>query len=104
MATVVSDDGKFEWDSEKDEANFKKHGIHFAEILEAFDDPYFFEMYDVRHSSDDEERMLGVGNIQGMLVVTTVFTERTRTRIISSRRATAREEVLYYERQNAGSR
>ncbi|MDE7140895.1 MAG: BrnT family toxin [Treponemataceae bacterium] len=104
MATVVSDDGKFEWDLEKDEANFRKHGFHFAEILEVFDDPYFFEMYDTLHSSDDEERMVGVGNIQGMLVVTTVFTERTRTRIISSRRATAREEALYYERHNFDGR
>lgn len=104
MAIVVSDDGKFEWDSEKDEANFRKHGFHFAEILEVFDDPYFFEMYGVLHSSDDEERMVGVGNIQGMLVVTTVFTERTRTRIISSRRATAREEALYYERHNFDGR
>ena len=100
MATVISDDGKYEWDSEKDEANFKKHGIRFAEILEVFDDPYFFEMYDVRHSSESEERMFGVGNIQGILVVTTVFTERERTRIISSRRATAREEALYYEKRN----
>lgn len=104
MATVISDDGKFEWDSEKDEANFSKHGFHFAEILEVFDDPYFLEMYDVQHSFYDEERMMGVGNIQGMLVVTTVFTERARTRIISSRRATAREEALYYERHNFDSR
>ncbi|MBD5437115.1 MAG: BrnT family toxin [Treponema sp.] len=104
MATVVSDDGKFEWDSEKDETNFRKHGFHFAEILEVFDDPYFFEMYDALHSSDDEERMVGVGNIREMLVVTTVFTERARTRIISSRRATAREEALYYERHNLDGR
>lgn len=103
MATVVSDDGKYEWDSDKDEANFRKHGFHFAEILEVFDDPYFFEMYDRAHSFG-EERMLGVGNISGVLVVTTVFTERTRTRIISSRRATAREEALYYEWRNFDSR
>ena len=69
-----------------------------------FDDPYFFEMYDALHLSDDEERMLGVGNIQGMLVVTTVFTERARTKIISSRRATAREETLCYERHNLDGR
>ena len=69
-----------------------------------FDDPYFFEMYDGAHSFGDEERILGVGNIDGVLVVTMVFTERTRTRIISSRRATAREEALYYGRKNFDSR
>ena len=40
--TVISTDGCFEWDIEKDEANFKKHGFHFSEILEVFDDPYFY--------------------------------------------------------------
>lgn len=42
---VVS--GKFEWWSEKDEANILKHkdannnGISFNDILSVFDDPYF---------------------------------------------------------------
>lgn len=69
-----------------------------------FDAPYFFEMYDGAHSFGVVERILGMGNIDGVLVVTTVFTEWTRTRIISSRRATAREEALYYGRKNFDSR
>ena len=53
---VVS--GKFEWWSEKDEANILKHkdannnGISFNDILPVFDDPYFFEIYDAKHSDN----------------------------------------------------
>ena len=38
--TVISQDGRFEWGSEKDELNIKNHGFSFSEILEVFDDPY----------------------------------------------------------------
>lgn len=49
--TVVSEDGRFEWDSEKDAINRRKHGFSFSEILEVYDDPYLLTMYDVEHSS-----------------------------------------------------
>ncbi|MBD5413372.1 MAG: BrnT family toxin [Treponema sp.] len=94
MATVVSDDGRFEWDSDKDEANFRKHGFHFAEILEVFDDPYFLVRYDVAHSPQ-EERYTGLGCIRGVLVIVTTFTERERTRIVSARRADKGDKEVY---------
>lgn len=96
MATVISDDGKFEWDSEKDEANFKKHGIRFAEILEVFDDPYFLVRYDAAHSLQ-EDRYTGIGCIRGVLVIVTTFTERERTRIVSARRADKGDKEMYDE-------
>ncbi|MDE6245456.1 MAG: BrnT family toxin [Treponemataceae bacterium] len=94
MATVVSDDGKFEWDSDKDEANFRKHGFHFAEILEVFDDPYFLVRYDAAHSLQ-EEWYTGLGCIRGVLVIVTTFTERERTRIVSARRADKGDKEVY---------
>lgn len=94
MATVVSDDGRFEWDSEKDEANFKKHGFHFAEILEVFDDPYFLVRYDAAHSLQ-EDRYAGLGCIRGVLVMVTTFTERERIRIVSARRADKADKEVY---------
>ncbi|MCH5283113.1 MAG: BrnT family toxin [Treponema sp.] len=96
MATIISDDGKFEWDSEKDEANFKKHGIRFAEILEVFDDPYFLVRYDAAHSLQ-EDRYTGIGCIRGVLVIVTTFTERERTRIVSARRADKGDKEMYDE-------
>ena len=48
--TVISDDGRFEWDLEKNELNKKKHLLSFEDILEVFDDPAFLEIADVEHS------------------------------------------------------
>ncbi len=56
-------------------------------------------MFDKLHSTDTEERLIGIGLVTGLLVVTISYTERERIRLISSRRATKQEEVLYYERQ-----
>ena len=44
--TVISNDGRFEWDSGKNELNKKKHLLSFEEILEVFDDPAFLEIAD----------------------------------------------------------
>lgn len=89
--------GKFEWDSAKNEANKKKHGIAFEEILAVFDDPYFWESYDYGHS-DNENRLYGLGCINGLLVILTCFTERgERIRIISARRADKELEEVYHD-------
>lgn len=93
--TVIS--GNFEWDSEKDEINIKKHGFSFSEILDVFDDPFFIERYDAEHSSLEEDRFIGLGETGGAVIVMTAYTERERTRLISARFATESERELYYE-------
>jgi uncharacterized DUF497 family protein len=100
--TIVSADGRFEWDEEKAELNLKKHGLAFDEILPVFDDPNMLEFYDDSHSTDTEDRMRGIGSLQGVLVLYTCYTERYgRTRIYSVRKARTREEAMYYERLKA---
>lgn len=90
--------GRFEWFSEKSEAN-KKHGFTFEEILDAFDDPFFYEIYDAGHSEMNQSRYNGFGYAKGQLLVAQiVYTEAERTHIISARPATSRERKLYYER------
>ena len=48
--------GRFGWWSEKENANIRNHkdannnGISFRNILPIFDDPYFYEIYDIKHS------------------------------------------------------
>lgn len=91
--------GNYEWDSDKNEMNIKKHGLSFEEILGVFNDPFFIEKVDWEHSTLQEERIVGLGNINGIVVLTTVFTERERIRIISSRIATKEEELFYYEQR-----
>ena len=89
--------GKFEWDSEKNIRNFQKHGISFEEILPMFDDPLFWERFDIKHSSKDEIRYIGIGKINGFAVVVSSYTERKRIRIISARISTKKEEQKYEE-------
>ena len=39
--TIVSNDGRFEWDEPKNVSNKADHGLFFDEVLPAFDDPFF---------------------------------------------------------------
>ena len=95
--TIVSEDGRFEWDSAKDKENRRKHLFSFEEILDVFDDPAFLEIDDEEHSVF-EERFRGIGSIRGIVIITTCFVERgERIRIINARRATAYEEGIYNE-------
>ncbi len=95
MSTVISRDGRFEWDDSKDNLNFKKHGIHFDEILEIFDDPTFLSGYDEEHSSD-EDRYYGIGCLNGVFFVLVFFTERNeRIRLISARQADKELQEAY---------
>ena len=94
--TVISDDKRYEWDSEKNDINKKKHGLSFEEILSVFEDPFFLERYDHLHSDANEDRMFGLGTVNGV-VVAVAFTERQRVRLISARLASPMEEKVYHE-------
>ncbi len=88
--------GIFEWDSNKNELNIKKHGIDFADAIEVFSDDRAVIRYDMAHS-ENEERYRAVGMLRNVLIATVVFTDRDKvTRIISARRATM-EEAMDYE-------
>ncbi|MEE1181702.1 MAG: BrnT family toxin [Treponema sp.] len=94
--TVISQDGKFEWDSDKDLINIQKHGFSFSEILEVFDDQYLLTKFDAAHSTIDEERYFSIGSIRGIVVIATSHTERNgRTRIISARKAEPKLQEVY---------
>ncbi|MCA9709979.1 MAG: BrnT family toxin [Myxococcales bacterium] len=83
---------RFDWDPHKDEANQRKHGIGFAEASALFTSGVeFLEIFDEAHSHQ-EDRFIAVGPI-GRGVVVVVWTEQPpgTIRIISARRATARE-------------
>ena len=54
LMTVVQ--GRFEWDSEKNEINVKKHGFSFEEVLDVFNDHFAIESIDRENSSLEETR------------------------------------------------
>ena len=83
-----------EWDDNKAELNWKKHGIHFEDAALVFLDENLIDDYDEYHS-DDEDRIKVIGLVGKVLVV--IYTERgEKYRIISARNATKRERMKYY--------
>lgn len=86
---------EFEWDSEKNKANIKKHGISFEVASLVFKDPYRIDLYDFEHSLD-EDRYITIGKVGEVLFVISVAREN-KTRIISARLATAKERRTYYD-------
>lgn len=67
----------FSWDSKKNEANKKKHGISFDEAKTVFYDETAIRYFDPYHS-DDEDRFLMVGLSRKLriLIVCHCFRER----------------------------
>ncbi|MBR5753140.1 MAG: BrnT family toxin [Clostridia bacterium] len=90
---------EFEWDAEKEALNIQKHGIDFETAKFVFDDPFLLELFDEDHSTVFEKRYKAIGRAGNTLtVLTVIYTERQRIRIISARFATKREEKSYYDR------
>ena len=65
---------RFEWDSKKDQANQRKHGVSFVKAQFAFADPNRVIAEDLSHSSS-EKRYYCFGLVEGG-VMTVRFTYR----------------------------
>ena len=105
MGTVVSLDGGFEWDEDKNILNKKDHGFYFEEVLAVFNDPFFLEAYDRDNSTLYEVRWKGIASFDRRIYFFISYTERdNRTRILSARLAEPLEKERYnenYEKQIA---
>jgi uncharacterized protein len=86
----------FEWDDAKNRANRRKHGLDFADAPTVFAGPTL-TFAGLRHSSD-EPRYVSVGMLSGRLVIIAHTLRGDATRIISMRKANARERARYQER------
>jgi uncharacterized DUF497 family protein len=83
-----------EWDSLKAAANFRKHGVRFADGEAVLQDPLAVTISDPQ--SEDEERFITVGADDQGRVLVVVYTWRgDNARLISVRQATARERRTY---------
>ena len=85
-----------DWDPDKSRLNVRKHGVFFADAVSALEDEGALTIRDP--FNDKEERWVPVGmdGLGRVLVVT--FTWRgERLRLISARKATARERQRYQE-------
>ena len=87
----------FTWTEEKNQLNKKKHGFFLSDIVDVFNDPHLIDWYDTAHSSLDEDRYIGLGVFQDV-VLFVVFTEQgDDIHLITAREALSHEERLYYD-------
>ena len=89
----------FEWDPAKAAANRQKHGIDLADAIGVFEDPYALTRPD-SHPSEERFVTLGRDLLDRVLVVVWTASEDS-LRLISARRATARERRQYAEDADA---
>ena len=88
---------RFEWDDRKAAANERKHGVSFEEARAVFFDERARLIDDPDHSGDEERFiLLGLSSTLRLLVVCHCYRgEGNVIRIISARKATARESKSY---------
>ena len=87
---------KFEWDKEKNKSNIQKHGIDFSDSIKIFENTMVIKPDE--RSDYGENRLIGLGQIENIVIVI-VYTKRNdRLRIISIRKANRKERKIYFEK------
>jgi hypothetical protein len=87
---------QFEWDDAKNASNQAKHGVAFEDAAIVFEGRTMTWL-DERYRFT-EPRLLTFGELAGRVVVIAHTVRGDRTRIISMRKANARETARYRER------
>jgi len=87
----------FNWDNEKNISNIIKHGITFNEAATVFDDDNAIFIRDETHSHSEERfSVIGFSERLRLLIVCHCYrNDDTIVRIISARKASKSEELLY---------
>lgn len=84
---------EFDWDENKRASNLEKHGIDFHDAASFFAcDLVCFE--DDRQNYG-EKRFIAFGKLAGRLIVTAYTLRNDKIRVLSMRKANARERRLY---------
>jgi uncharacterized protein len=93
---MYSYDSIFEWDEKKNLKNIEKHGFSFEDAPEVFNNPtvtFIDERYDY-----GEIRHVTLGTYLGRTVFLVYTIRENYIRLISMRKANAREQKIYQER------
>jgi uncharacterized protein len=85
----------YAWDPNKAKSNYKKHGVRFSDAVGVLDDENAITIQD-EHEREDRFITIGMDFLGRILVVIYTFRDVV-IRIISARKATARERKVYYE-------
>ncbi len=90
---------EFEWNPDKAESNYEKHGVSLEEAVTVFNDSLSVTFPDPDHSIG-ESRYVIIDVSRFRQLLTVAHTDRGETiRIISARKAT-RPERRFYEQEN----
>lgn len=85
----------FEWDSAKEWANRKKHGVDFRTAAKVFLDPDVIEFDD--RDAAGELRFSAIGLVDGRMLFVVYTMRGDAVRIISARGAEPHEKRKYHE-------
>ncbi len=89
---------KFTWDETKRQANLQKHGLDFADAEKVFSGP--MALFEDQRNDYGEQRMIGIGQLESLVVLIVHVETDEQIRIISMRKADSDETDLYFK--NAG--
>lgn len=89
---------RFTWDETKRQANLAKHGLDFEDAERVFSSPMV--LVEDRRMDYGEQRMIGIGLLDFLVVLIVHVESDQEIRIISMRKADSDETDLYY--RNAG--
>ena len=88
---------EFEWERNKATVNLSRHSISFDEAKTIFQDPFYIVFHDPDHSFE-EDRCVAIGQSAQERLLFVSYTERGNAiRLISARKATHSERILYEE-------
>ena len=89
---------EFEWDANKAQSNYRKHGVRFEDAVLVFDDPRHLSRQD--RYENGEYRWQTIGMMYGVVVILVAHSVRFESgveviRIISARKADSKERNRY---------
>ena len=92
---------RFEWDSQKENINLRKHGVSFREAQSVFLDDEALLIPDPDHSHDEDRFvLLGLSHRIRLLLVCHCYRENDQIiRIFSARKADREETRIYLSKR-----
>ncbi len=97
----------FGWDEGKARQNFREHGVFFETAVLAFEDPGAVFIADRIIETEERWHLIGMIPSGGILLVVHTVRERRQgenvIRIVSARRATPRERILWQRLSKYGN-
>lgn len=92
---VVQSDMRFEWGSEKEATNIKKHRVSFDDAKEALNCGMVVVLKETHQSGEERFVYIGLSKKLNVLVVVIAYPDENVTRIISARKANKKERKFY---------